>query len=225
MDENKKVKRVGTLTLAITFIIFGVIMILQMFLKFDILRYILMLWPAVFILLGIEILAFNIKKDTSIKYDAGSIFLIFVLVGISCVVGILNYGINDFLYKDSVKNSLIEKSTYNTHTYRFENMVNIDNVSDKKIKLKIEEVSSAKEDEIIFITNSQFDKDKISVLNLIDNNMEYEMFNVNYDKDENVNLIITYIPDIIKEYTIKVIVSDKDKIKINQNSNIEIIHK
>ncbi|MEG2956499.1 MAG: hypothetical protein RR922_06630, partial [Clostridia bacterium] len=47
-------KRIGTMTFGVTLIIFGIILLIQMCIKVDIIKYIMMLWPAIFIAIGVE---------------------------------------------------------------------------------------------------------------------------------------------------------------------------
>lgn len=108
--ENKKTRRVGSITLAMSFILFGIVMILQMFLKFDSLRYILMLWPVIFIMLGIEILIFNSSQN--LKFDGWSIFLVFVFIFASCILGIINFGVNEVLYNEDIKQAVAQYINY-----------------------------------------------------------------------------------------------------------------
>ena len=73
-------RRVGTLTLGIILIIGGLLFILK---TLDIVtdyRWLLTLWPAILILLGSEVLAFNFsRKEEKLKYDGGAIVLLIVL--------------------------------------------------------------------------------------------------------------------------------------------------
>ena len=73
-------RRVGTLTLGIILIIGGLLFILK---TLDIVtdyRWLLTLWPAILILLGSEVLAFNFsRKEEKLKYDGGAIALLIVL--------------------------------------------------------------------------------------------------------------------------------------------------
>ena len=223
-ENNKKIRRVGTFTLAFALIVFGIVMILRMFLRFDSLRYILMLWPVVFISLGVEILAFSAKKDAYIKFDGVSILLVFLIIGISCIFGVLNFGINEFLYNNSIKQSLIERNSHNTYDILYKDQININNLSDTKIKVQIEELNlenkSGKRNAVI-TTSSNYNEQKISIIDLLDSDAEDDIFMIDMPSDNSVvNILITYIPNYINDYTIKIVIPDKEKIKLNGNFEI-----
>ena len=75
-----KNRRVGTLSAGISLVVFGMLYLLHMVIPAITFRLIASLWPAVLILLGIEmILAYIINKEDRMRYDAGSVILILVL--------------------------------------------------------------------------------------------------------------------------------------------------
>lgn len=222
MEENqKKIKRVGSITLAIMLIIFGIVSFLHMFIKFDLLRYILMIWPILFIVLGIEILVCNAKKNIQIKLDFLSIVLMFFIIGFLCVLGVCNFCINEVFYNNELKEALLEKSSFYSYELSCKDELYISNLSDKKVKLKVEQVdlrydendSSSK-----VILSSNYSESKI--WNVIINNWQDNSILINRDKNSNSKIIITNIPDYIDDVEIKVLIDNKDKIKID--GNIEI---
>lgn len=75
-----KIKKVGTLTLGVMLIVFGLLFLTKIFfisLSYEI---VLKLWPIVFILLGLEILVANHKLELDeLKYDKTAFALIFIL--------------------------------------------------------------------------------------------------------------------------------------------------
>lgn len=77
-----KIKRVGTITLAISLIALGVLIFMSQINDTYTLDLALKLWPLVLIVLGLEILWFRFmsKDDVSIKYDIFSIFLVFTIL-------------------------------------------------------------------------------------------------------------------------------------------------
>lgn len=84
-----KIKRVGTISMGVMLIAFGVILFLSLINKFSALNMVLKMWPVVLILIGLEVLWYRYaSKDEGvvIKYDLFSIFLIFIIL-------ILNIGI------------------------------------------------------------------------------------------------------------------------------------
>ncbi|MEG0073720.1 MAG: hypothetical protein RR751_04415, partial [Clostridia bacterium] len=62
-------KRIGTMTFGVTLIIFGIILLIQMCIKVDIIKYVMMLWPAIFIAIGVETIYLSTKKNIKLKYD------------------------------------------------------------------------------------------------------------------------------------------------------------
>lgn len=84
-----KIKRVGTISMGVMLIAFGVILFLSLINKFSALNILLKMWPVILILIGLEVLWYRYaSKDEGvvIKYDLFSIFLIFIIL-------ILNIGI------------------------------------------------------------------------------------------------------------------------------------
>ena len=77
-----KIKRVGTITLAIALIALGVLIFMSQINDTCTLDLALKLWPLVLIVLGLEILWFRFmsKEDIAIKYDIFSIFLVFTIL-------------------------------------------------------------------------------------------------------------------------------------------------
>ena len=98
-DEDVQIIRshkVGTLTLGISLIFFGVLFITNTFANIFDYEFILKLWPVIFIFLGFEILISYItrQKDRFI-YDKGAIFLMILLtmfaICMACVELLVDY--------------------------------------------------------------------------------------------------------------------------------------
>ncbi len=78
-----KIKRVGTITMAIILIALGIIIFVSQISGVTAINMIMKLWPLMLILLGTEILYFRYKsKDDEIiiKYDIFSIFLVMFIL-------------------------------------------------------------------------------------------------------------------------------------------------
>lgn len=76
----EKSRRVGTFTLGILLIIFGILFILRIFLTDLTYHIIFSMWPVIFLLLGIEILLAGIKQTgEKLIYDTTAFFLIIIL--------------------------------------------------------------------------------------------------------------------------------------------------
>lgn len=86
-------RRVGTISMAITLIAFGVILSIAQFKKVSAMNLAIKFWPAILLILGGEILWYSYKhkeEDVVIKYDIFSIFIILLIVvanlGISALI-------------------------------------------------------------------------------------------------------------------------------------------
>ncbi len=78
---NMKERRVGTFTLGIVLLVFGVLFLLRIFFNTMQYYYIFMLWPVIFILLGGEVLYYALhQKQVQYKYDFAAILIIMMLV-------------------------------------------------------------------------------------------------------------------------------------------------
>lgn len=78
-----KIKRVGTITLAVALIALGVLIFISQINNVYTLDLALKLWPIILILLGVEILwcRFGSKdEEVVVKYDILSILLVFVIL-------------------------------------------------------------------------------------------------------------------------------------------------
>lgn len=103
-DTDIKCIRIGRNTFGITLIFLGVIFLLSMFMDFNILRHVFMLWPLTFIFLGIEVLYYNNKKNVNIKLDFVSVILILIIIFFGIIIAFCNLGINKVLYNKASPN-------------------------------------------------------------------------------------------------------------------------
>lgn len=95
-----KIKRVGTISMGIILIAFGVILFLSQVNKFSALNMVLKIWPLILILIGLEILWYRYSsKDESIviKYDLFSIFIIFAILFVN--IGIFTISESGLIHK------------------------------------------------------------------------------------------------------------------------------
>lgn len=87
-----KSHKVGTVTFGTILIVLGVLLILHVFIPALSYTVILDFWPSVLILLGIEILAANFRSEkAAFIYDGWSIFFLFLTLGFTMCMGILDY--------------------------------------------------------------------------------------------------------------------------------------
>ncbi len=98
-----KTKRVGTISMAIVLIGFGLLLFIGQFSKISALDLSIKLWPAILILLGGELLYCGYRRhkdqdDLIIKYDVFSIFIVtsILIVNIG-LFGLMETGIMDYI--------------------------------------------------------------------------------------------------------------------------------
>lgn len=108
MEEIKE-KRVGTYTFGAMLILIGISIIIMTFTKLEFIKYILMLWPAILIILGIEIIYLNSKPNIKLKIDFISIILMCIVLFFTGIFSIGNYFINKILYDDEIKSLIVNE--------------------------------------------------------------------------------------------------------------------
>jgi len=75
-----KTHRVGTLTLGVSLITFGILFLLRLFVSSLSYAFIFKLWPVIFIFLGLEILIANhVQKENKLVYDKAAVVLTVIL--------------------------------------------------------------------------------------------------------------------------------------------------
>lgn len=75
-----KTYRVGTITLGIMLVVFGVLFLVHMVMPMLPYHFIFRLWPVMIIALGVEILLANAKSEqVTFVYDKGAIFLMIII--------------------------------------------------------------------------------------------------------------------------------------------------
>ncbi len=96
----ERTRRVGTISLGLVLVLFGILFLLHLF--FPALPYTLIMqfWPCIFIFLGAEILFCTvIKKDTDFKYDFGAIVIICMLSLFAMGMACMDYIITSQIYR------------------------------------------------------------------------------------------------------------------------------
>lgn len=110
-----KTKRVGTISMALVLIGFGLVLFIAQISKVSAVDLFIRLWPAILILLGGELLYCGYrrqkdKEDVVIKYDIFSIFIVTIILFVNIgLYGLMETGILDYI-KLRVRNE----------TYRYE---------------------------------------------------------------------------------------------------------
>lgn len=80
--ETTKTRRVGTVTVGLSMVIFGIMFLLCS--VFEVLAYqtVFALWPAILIVLGLELLVYSFFKG-KLVYDKGSVFIMILMLFLS----------------------------------------------------------------------------------------------------------------------------------------------
>ncbi|MCF6464887.1 hypothetical protein [Clostridium sp. Cult2] len=94
-------RRVGTISMALVLIAFGVLIFISQINKVSAVELGLKFWPAILFLIGGEILWYSYRykeEDIKIKYDVFSIFIVLIIVGINLAIyGLIETGMMDRL--------------------------------------------------------------------------------------------------------------------------------
>lgn len=113
-----KIKRVGTISMGIVLVAFGLILFVSQIKQSSALNMISTMWPIILVLLGLEILWFRYSskdENISIKYDIFSIFIVFVIlfvnIGVYAVteVGMMSRLQNMVLSEDYIMDEVIKE--------------------------------------------------------------------------------------------------------------------
>ncbi|NLY66139.1 MAG: hypothetical protein GX069_01105 [Tissierellia bacterium] len=95
-------RRVGTISMAIVLIGFGILIFISQISKSSALEWGIKFWPAILLLLGGEILYYSYKykdENVNIKYDILSIFIVLLIVGMNLILySIVEIGVIDRIY-------------------------------------------------------------------------------------------------------------------------------
>ena len=90
-------KRIGSVTLGLTLIVFGTLFFLSIFIKNLNYMYVAKFWPVIFIFLGIEMLISVFSKNSeNAKLDIPSCLMTFVLMGFSMMMAALQFVVEAF---------------------------------------------------------------------------------------------------------------------------------
>lgn len=215
--ENNDIKKIGRNTFGITFIIVGIAIILQLFIKYDIFKYAMLMWPVVLILLGIEILYYSHKKDITIKYDGIGIFLTFLVIIFGSIFSIVNLGIMRLTESKFLFNRPLEYS-YAKYFNVEEIELKIMNLSEDNINVVVKEEKGLDMTRVDIKIESK--DEKISNLReLFDDNSIYEFITVNSYNDNSIE-IYNY-PDWVKKVSITVYTPNKEKVKCTGSINLK----
>lgn len=217
MEDKKEIRRVGRTTFGFTFIIVGIAIILQLFIKQDVFRYVMLMWPVVLILFGIEVLYYSNKKDISIKYDVVGILLTFVIIICGTIFSAINLGITKLSESEFILN---RPTTYN-YTRRFyveEIDLKVINLADEKLNIVVKEDKSLDNTRVNLEVKSKEEKAK----NLRDLFNEHSIYDfVEFDNYEDNKIQIFDYPDWVDNMEITIYIPDKEKLEFTGNINVK----
>lgn len=209
MENNIEIKRIGKTTFGITFILVGIALILQIFIKQDIFKYVMLMWPIVLILFGIEVLYYSHKKDVSIKYDTLGIFLSFLIIIFGSIFSIVNLGMIKITESEFLFNKPLE---YNyTRYFNVEEIeLKVINLSDNNVEVIIKEDKNLDMTRVDFKINAKEEKID-NIKELFNDYSFYEFVSIN-DYDDNKIEIYEY-SSWVKDMKITIYTPNKDLIK------------
>lgn len=111
-----KNKRVGTVSMGIVLILFGILLLLSRFSSISTIELFVGFWPGILIIIGAEILYYSYKNkddDSKIRYDIFSIFIVsMVLVFNMFIYGLIETGVME-LVKLKVSQEIYYEREYN----------------------------------------------------------------------------------------------------------------
>lgn len=85
---------VGTFTAGLLLIVFGVLYLLRIFIPSINYNFIVSLWPTILIFIGMEIIiACVINKGEKLKYDAGAVILLMILLCFAMGMAFMEFAI------------------------------------------------------------------------------------------------------------------------------------
>lgn len=234
-----KIKRVGTISMSIILIIFGVALFLSQINKFSALNMVLNVWPMILILIGLEILWYRYlskDKEIVIKYDLFSIFIILVIllmnIGIFAISEsgltnkmqstlltenyIMDKSINEYVIDENINKIIIDDAT---------NIV-IRATEDNKIsgvsKMNVYAINKEEADKLASLDNISYEKSGntlyIYSINNINNNYSYS----------NMRSLDIFLPDnidveVMNCYNLDLIFNDfKNQWTFDRVDNINI---
>ncbi|WP_313757918.1 hypothetical protein [Tissierella sp.] len=213
-----KTKRVGTLSMAIVLIGFGILIFIAQINQLSAVELAIKFWPSILILLGGEILWFSFKEKKEeervvIRYDIFSVFMVMIVLGINiCIYSLIEIGamnwiktkissetynyelpFEEYMVDDSIEKIVINGQNYSSLTVRTDKINKI--ISSGAINITSTSEENAKK---------ILDEDYINI-NKSDN-IIYISFKENYNLK---NLSIT--------------IPDNKKVEVNGGNDLDLI--
>lgn len=216
--ENNKKRIIGRFTFGFALILFGISLVIQTLCSTDILRYILMLWPLVFISIGIEILYYSYKENIETKYDFPGIILTGLIVFFGIIFSFINYGVNKILYSDTIQ-TYISSQKDDFVDYYFDSDIKIINCSDKNIKMKINEEPNYNGVKAIIKYTIKPDTSSNLIAYIKNDYSIYKYLDISNLNQDVANLEILDIPDAYETLEIVITTNSKNRVQTSGNFN------
>lgn len=215
INNNKnKERRIGTFTFGLILILSGICIVISTFSSIDMLKYVLMLSPFIFISIGIEVIKYS---RNNIKYDILGIFLTFITLGAGWIFCGINYGVNKLLYNNKVKNSISNNVSEQDFKCYFDNKVNIVNISDKNIDLQINELEDYTSTIVYIKYKYKINNDEEYYLSrIIEGNNHDNKREIDYDENR---IIFINNDKECESIEVKILTNNKDNVKIDGKFN------
>lgn len=111
-----KSRRVGTISMGVVLILFGILLLLSRVSSISAIELFTRFWPAILIIIGVEILYYvykNKEEEQRIKYDVFSIFIVTsILIFNMLIYGLMETGVME-LIKLKVSQEIYYEREYN----------------------------------------------------------------------------------------------------------------
>lgn len=222
--EELKPKKIGRITFGLTLILFGICIFLQTFLSLDMLRYVLMLWPLLFVSLGIETLYYSRKNEA--RFDVLSMFLVFIVLFVGIIFSTINYGVNKLIYNNDMKSDISRDVLDTNRTFYISGKLNIANLTGKKVNVNVVEDASYEDTVIKVKVNPKSDykvsfwtliSDRYNISNIISMDYNRSRYSDEVDRNDRISyLTIIDYPEWADSIEVNIITSHKDNITVKE---------
>ncbi len=213
-----KTKRVGTLSMAIVLIGFGILIFIAQINQLSAVELAIKFWPSILILLGGEILWFSFKEKKEeekvvIRYDIFSVFMVMIVLGINiCIYSLIETGAMNWI------KTKISSETYN-YELPFEEYIVDDSI--EKIVINGQNYSSltVRTDKINKIISSG----AINITSTSEENakkiLDEDYININ----KSDNIIYVSFKENYNLKNLSITIPDNKKVEVNGGNDLDLI--
>ncbi len=216
-NGDKKVIKIGRLTFGLSLVLVGIIVIIATFSSLDVLRIILVGWPVLLIIAGIEIIVCSRKETVEVKYDVLGMFLTAIVIFSSFIFCTINYGVNKILYSNEIKNQIIEEATNKEYSFIMSGKkIKIENNEEKEINVVIKK-NENKSSNFITVQGEYNLKSKnvVSAINSYSHGID-DILDINYDEN------IIKFNGLIEDYNnITILILTNEDIEVQKIGNVK----